>query len=108
LNDNAEVGKSSFESGLELQEQKNRELAEIKLKEEKLKTSQEGALRERVSQIIKNLTPEENKAYIKKYCLQDNTRSITTFNPESGKIKNTIERLNFMAWLREHIKCEFE
>jgi plasmid replication initiation protein len=108
IEDNAEVGKSSFEAGLEIQEQKNRELAERKLKEEKLKASQEGALRERISQIIKNLTPEEIKSYIEKYCLLDNTRSITTFNPESGKIKNTIERLNFMAWLREHIKCEFE
>lgn len=35
IEDNAEVGKSSFESGLELQEQKNRELGEKKLKEEK-------------------------------------------------------------------------
>ncbi len=108
IEDNAEVGKSSFESGLEIQEQKNKELAERKLKEDKIKASHEEVLRERISLIVKNLSPKEIKSYIEKYCLQDDTRSITTFSQETGKIKNTIERLNFMAWLREHIKLEFE
>lgn len=104
--DKAEVGKSSFELGLEIQEQKKRELAERKLKEEKIKASHEENLRERVGAIVKNLSPEEIKSYIEKYCLQDKTRTITTFSPETGKIKNTIERINFMAWLRELIKSE--
>jgi len=108
IEEKAEVGKSSFEAGLELHEQQNRKLAEKKLEEEKVKNSQEEILRKRISLIIKNLTPEEIKSYIEKYCLQDNSRSITTFNQETGKIKNTIERLNFMGWLRENIKSEFE
>ena len=108
IEENAEVGKSSFESGLELQEQKNRDLIERKLKEDKIKASYEENLRERTSQVVKSLSPEEIKTYIDKYCQQDKTRTITTFSLETGKIKNTIERLSFMAWLREHIKLEFE
>lgn len=104
IEDKAEVGKSSFESGLELLELKNRELAEKKLKEDKVKASHEEIVRKQISQIINNLSPEEIKSYIEKYCLQDNSRSITTFNLETGKIKNTIERLGFMVWLREHLK----
>jgi plasmid replication initiation protein len=108
IEENAEVGKSGFESGLELQEQKNRELIERKLKEVKIKASYEENLRERTSQVVKSLSPEEIKSYIEKYCQQDKTRTITTFSLETGKIKNTIERLSFMAWLREHIKLECE
>lgn len=73
-------------------------------KGDRLKSLQEDFLRKKTSDAIKALTLEEKVALVHQFAADSDKHSISSFAPEKGEFKDTIERANFGAWQRRKLR----
>ena len=99
----AVVGKTLFEEKNEQEEQDKVEEKQRKLVEKRRVELESKFVREQTNEAIKTLSIDNKRAWARAYIDEVGSEKIKTYSIEVADFRDSLERIQFIGWLRKHI-----
>jgi plasmid replication initiation protein len=104
----AVVGKSSFEDKKEQEDNGKIEEKQRKALEKRRSEHEAEFVRERTNQAINAFSLDDKRAWIRNYIDEVGAEKVKTYNTEMAEFRDTLERIQFLGWLRKRLAHTIE
>jgi plasmid replication initiation protein len=104
----AVVGKSSFEDKKEQEDNRKIEEKQRKALEKRRSEHEAEFVRERTNQAINAFSLDDKRAWIRNYIDEVGAEKVKTYNTEMAEFRDTLERIQFLGWLRKRLAPTIE
>lgn len=99
----AVVGKTPFETKKEQEAKGKIEAAQRKELEKQRAELEAEYLRERTSEAVNALSPDDKRAWAQRYIDEAGGEKAKSYNAETAEFRDKLERIQFLAWLRKRL-----
>lgn len=106
IEEGADVGKSAYEINKERTKKESLEKEKRRKLEAKKSELESEYKKHLVTERIRNLPMAETSNFVERYRIGEGKGKTTSYNPVTGELKDPIERVSFMGWLRSQLLLE--
>lgn len=102
----AVVGKTPFEEKKEREDQGRIEEEQRKALENRRSELEAEFVRERTTEAVNALSLDDKRAWVQSYIDEIGKEKVKTYNAEMAELRDSLERIQFLAWLRKRLAPE--
>jgi Initiator Replication protein len=100
------VGKTPFEEKKEREDQGRIEEEQRKALENRRSELEAEFVRERTTEAVNALSLDDKRAWVQSYIDEIGKEKVKTYNAEMAELRDSLERIQFLAWLRKRLAPE--
>jgi plasmid replication initiation protein len=104
----AVVGKTPFEAKKEQEAKAKIEAEQREAKEKRRAELEAEYVRERVNKVVNEMSIDDNRTWIQRYIDEVGAEKTKSYNAETAKFRDRLERLQFSAWLRKQLTSKIK